>query len=111
MDATPEARAATHNIIHDSQKDNTASQLLGTEAENLGWILHNIMEKLHKRLEEEQDTAQPDLDLDKLLKEQIRYRGNQEQRQAKKEMVQHLQKTVLDQTQMQIDLHVRGRNQ
>ena len=51
------------------------------------------------------------LDLDKLLKEQIRYRGNQEQRQAKKEMVQHLQKTVLDQTQMQIDLHVRGRNQ
>ena len=62
------------------------------------------------RLDEEQDSAQPDLDLDKLLKEQIRYRGNQEQRQAKK-MVQHLQKTVLDQTQMQIDLHVRGRNQ
>ena len=63
------------------------------------------------RLDEEQDSAQPDLDLDKLLKEQIRYRGNQEQRQAKKEMVQHLQKTVLDQTQTQIDLHVRGRKQ
>ena len=63
------------------------------------------------RLDEEQDTTQPDLDLDKLLKDQIRYLGNQEQRQAKKEMIQHLQKTVLDQTQMQIDLHVRGRNQ
>ena len=62
------------------------------------------------RLDEEQDTAH-DLDLDKLLKDQIRYRGNQEQRQAKKEMIQHLQKMVLDQTQMQIDLHVRGRNQ
>ena len=34
------------------------------------------------RLDEEQDTTQPDLDLDKLLKDQIRYRGNQEQRQA-----------------------------
>ena len=43
------------------------------------------------RLDEEQDTTQPDLDLDKLLKDQIRYRGNQEQRQAKKEMIQHLQ--------------------
>jgi hypothetical protein len=63
------------------------------------------------RLDEDQDTVQPDLDLDKLLKDQIRYRGNQEQRQAKKEMIQHLQKMVLDQTQMQIDLHVRGRNQ
>ena len=40
------------------------------------------------RLDEEQDTAQPDLDLDKLLKEQIRYRGNQEQRQAKKDAAQ-----------------------
>lgn len=62
------------------------------------------------RLEEEQETVPPDLDLDKLLKEQMRYRGNQEQRQAKKEMVQQLQKSVLEQTQRQIDLQVRGGN-
>jgi hypothetical protein len=59
------------------------------------------------RLEEEQETTAADLDLDKLLKDELQFRGNQEQRASKKEMVIRMQRALLEQTQMQIDLKAR----
>ena len=87
------------------------------DGETDGWTDGWMDRSIHRSME---DDSKEGIDCDDwnkkkhtndTLKDQIRYRGNQEQRQAKKEMIQHLQKMVLDQTQMQIDLHVRGRNQ